>query len=100
MAISVSDVTTNIGTANAVQSVSYIYICTNISSITSTWLVTNHVVAPIAMGKSWPWAGSVTVPSRQPLGTNYYVVVANGNRQVGELNYNNNTNSVVIVINP
>ena len=98
--ISVSDVTTNFGTANAIQSTSDVYICTNLNSVTSGCWVTNHIVAPIAKGKSTTWSGSVTVPASQHLGTNYYIVVANGNRLVGELNYNNNTNSVVIVINP
>ena len=99
-AISVSDVTTNTSAYSAPQSVSDVYICTNVNNVTSSCWVTNHPVAGIAKGKSWPWAGSVTVPATQPLGTNYYIVVANGNRQVNESNYNNNTNYVMIVINP
>jgi subtilase family serine protease len=98
--ISVSDVTTNIGTANAGQSTSEIYISTNINDVTATWLVTNHTVSAIARGKSWPWSGSVGVPASQPLGTNYYIVVANHDHLLSELNYNNNTNYVAIFINP
>jgi len=97
--ISVSDVTTNIGNANAAQSVSDIYICTNVDSVTTSCWVTNHTTAGVAIGKSWPWSGSVTVSASQPLGTNYYIVVANGNRQVLESNYANNTNYVMIIIN-
>lgn len=98
--ISVSDVTTNAGTASAGQSWSSIYITTNLNDISATWLVTNHNVAAIAKGKSSTWSGNVTVPASQPLGGNYYVVVCNPNHQVGESNYNNNTNSVAITINP
>jgi hypothetical protein len=97
--ISVSDVTTNIGNAPSVLSVSDIYICTSINNVTSSCWVTNHTTSGIAPGKSWPWTGPVTVPANQPLGTNYYIVVANGNRQVSESNYANNTNYVMIIIN-
>lgn len=98
--ISVSDVTTNIGNASATISQSDIYICTNVNYVTASSKVGNHTVAPIAPGGSFSWAGSVTVPATQPLGTNYYVVVANGNKQVLESNYGNNTNYVMIIINP
>ena len=97
--ISVSDVTTNIGNAGAAQSVSDIYICTSVNSVSSSCKVSSHVVGVMAVGGSYLWAGSVTVPSKQPRGTNYYIVVANGNRQVVESNYNNNTNYVMIIIN-
>jgi hypothetical protein len=97
--ISVVDVTTNIGNASAALSVSGIYICTDVNHVTSSCWVTNHTTSGIAPGRSWPWTGPVTVPANQPLGTNYYIVVANGNRQVGESNYANNTNYVMIIIN-
>jgi subtilase family serine protease len=99
-AISVSDTTTNAGTAPAVLSVSGIYISTSLSNVGSATWVTNHSTSGININSSWPWAGSVTVPAAQPLGTNYYVVVANSNRQVSESNYYNNTNYVMIVITP
>lgn len=99
-AITVSDVTTNVGGLNELQSVSDIYICTDVDNVSSSCWVTNHITAGIAKGKSWPWMGPVTVPASQPLGTNYYIVVANGNRQAIESNYNNNTNYVMIIINP
>lgn len=98
--ISTSDVTTNIGTASATASVSGVYMTTNLNEVTASWWLGNHNVAPIAKGRSTTWSGNVTVPASQPLGTNYYVVVANINRQVTELNYNNNTNYVIIVITP
>jgi len=98
--ISVSDVTTNIGNAAAISSTSDIYICTNVNYVTSGSKVGSHVVAPIAAGRSSAWSGSVTVPAKQPLGTNYYIVVANGNRLAVESNYANNTNYVPIIINP
>jgi subtilase family serine protease len=98
--ISVSDVTTNVGNASAVQSVSDIYICTNVNYVTASDKVANHAVSLLGVGKSWAWSGSVTVPATQTLGTNYYVVVANGNKQVLESNYVNNTNYVTIIINP
>ncbi len=97
--ISVSDVTTNIGNAPAVQSASDIYICTNVNHVTSSSKVSSHAVSPLAAGRSWPWSGSVTVPAAQPLGTNYYIVVADGDQRVVESNYNNNTNYVMIIIN-
>lgn len=98
--IPVSDVTTNIGNASAGQSKSDIYICTNVDYVTSSFKVASHVVGGMLPGGSFSWAGSVTVPSTQPLGTNYYLVVANGNKQVVESNYANNTNYVMIIINP
>jgi hypothetical protein len=97
--ISVIDVTTNVGNAVAAQSVSDIYICPDVNNVTSSRWVTNHTTSGIGPGKSWPWTGPVTVPANQPLGTNYYIVVANGNRQVLESNYANNTNYVMIIIN-
>jgi len=98
--ISVSDTTTNVGTANATSSTSSIYICADPNNVSPSDWVTNHTVSGIAKGKSWTWAGSVKVPAGQPLGTNYYVVVANSYRSVGELYYDNNTNYVPIVITP
>ena len=95
--ISVSDTTTNTGTASAVQSVTGIYISTNLNNVSSFW-ITNHITSGLAVGQSWPWAGSVTVPTNQPLGTNYFVVVANSTRIVSELNYYNNTNYVMIMV--
>jgi len=97
--ISVSDTTTNTGTASAVLSVSAIYICTNLNNVSSSCLVTNHDVAGIYINSSTTWGPiSVTVPTTTALGTNYYIVVANCNRQVGELNYYNNTNHVMIMV--
>lgn len=98
-AITVSDVTTNVGGLLVGQSVSDIYICTDVNTVSGCWL-TNHTTAGVAKGKSWPWQGPVTVPTSQPLGTNYYIVVANGNRQALESSYNNNTNYVMIIITP
>lgn len=97
--ISVSDVTTNVGNVGSPQSVTDIYICTDVNHVTTSCWVTNHTTAGIQVGKSWPWTGPVAVPANQPLGTNYYIVVANGNRQVNEANYANNTNYVMIIIN-
>ena len=98
--ISVSDVTTNIGNATATGSTSDIYICPNVNNFIAGCKVGSHAVAGIAAGRNSTWSGSVTVPAAQPLGTNYYIVVANGNRSVLESNYANNTNYVMIIINP
>jgi len=99
--ISVSDTTTNTGTANAVQSISGIYICTSLSSVSSSCWVTNHNTAGVKINGSTTWGPiPVTVPTTTALGTNYYIVVCNSNRQVGESNYFNNTNYVMIVITP
>src|ERR1051326_1035546 len=93
--ISVSDVTTNTGNAFAAQSKSDIYICTDVNNVTSACWVTNHIVAGIGPGRSTTWSGSLTVPANQPVGTNYYIVVTNGNRQVLESSFANNTNYVM-----
>jgi len=99
MPISVGDVTTNIGTANAIQSFTGYYLCRSFNSVSSSCFLTNHITSGVAIGKSWPWRASVTVPATQPLGTNYLVVVANYLRSLTESNYANNTNYVMIIIN-
>lgn len=99
MPISVGDVTTNIGAANAAQSYTGYYLCQNTNSVSSGSFLANHITSGVAKGKSWPWSGSVTVPATQPLGTNYLVVVANYLKSLAESNYVNNTNYVMIIIN-
>jgi hypothetical protein len=97
--ISIGDVTTNIGTANAIQSETGYYLCQSLGRVSSSCYLTNHLTAGIAKGKSWPWTGTVNVPATQPVGTNYLVVVANYLRSINESNYANNTNHVMIIIN-
>lgn len=98
--ISVGDVITNVGGVNIAQSVTDIYICPDVDNVSSSCWVTNHIEPGIAKNKSATWFASVTVPPSQTLGTNYYIVVANGNRQALESSYKNNTNYVMIIIDP
>jgi hypothetical protein len=79
----------------------FIYLCTSSNGVSKSCLWTNHFV-PVLLGPggTFSWSGTFTIPSGAQVGTNYLYDVADGSGIIVESNDNNNTNMVMIIIDP
>jgi hypothetical protein len=94
--INVIHTTKNIGTGTANGSVSKFYLCTN--NVACGYINSQNVPLLLAEASKTLTNTTFTVPTTQPLGTNYLVVIC-GTATL-ESSKANNTNSVLIVITP
>jgi hypothetical protein len=91
------DITKNL-TNSAASSKTFVYLCTDTNSLSSSCLWTNHAVTSIPQGGVRTNSGTYRIPAGAALETNYVCAVANGDGALIELNSNNNTNCVPIII--
>ena len=97
--ISVIATTKNLGPSIAPATTQKIHLCTSSNANNGcTW--TNHAMVGLAVGSSKTVTGHWVVPVSQPLGTNYIIDIPDGLLVILEANESNNTNSLMIIINP
>ncbi len=98
--IPISDVTSNQSGYTRGSFYDYIYLCTSSNDLTSSCLLESHLIPTLmGPGATYSWSGTITIPQGTALGTNFVCDVADGSGIIKESNPNNNTNSVMIIIN-